>query len=132
MPVLMSTLQIHGKQFYWLNGEWKESQLEGSVMIRPVVGGSLQTTSVEDTYYNGLNRISIWPNPAHDYIRIDPGDLAFSGLLYITITDLSGRIVIKEPYSERIDISSLHEGMYIIITSLKGKALGYNRLMKTK
>lgn len=121
-----------GRQFYWLNGEWKESQLEGSVMIRPVVGGRLRTTSVEDNYFTKLNRISIWPNPAHNYIRIDPGDFALSGLLYITITDLSGRIVIKQPYSEIIDISSLHEGMYIIITSLKGKALGYNRLIKTK
>jgi hypothetical protein len=121
-----------GKQFYWLNGEWKESQLKGSVMIRPVVGGRLQTTSVEDKYYNEINRISIWPNPANDYIRIDPGDLALSGHLYVTITDLNGRIVIKEPYSERIDISTLHEGMYIIITSISGKAVGYNRLMKTK
>lgn len=121
-----------GRQLYWLNGEWKASQREGSVMIRPVMGERLGLTSVEDFYNTGLNRISIWPNPAHDYIRIDPGDSAYTGLLYVTITDLSGRIVIKEPYSERIDISSLHEGMYIIITSLNGKALGYNRLMKTR
>jgi hypothetical protein len=121
-----------GRQFYWLNGEWKESQLEGSVMIRPVVGGRLKTTSVEDPYFTDLNRIRIWPNPAQDYIRIDAGDFALSGLLYITITDLSGKIVIKEPYSERIDISSLHEGMYIIITSLKEKVVGYNRLIKTR
>ena len=30
-----------GKQFYWLNGEWQQSQVNGSIMIRPVVGDPL-------------------------------------------------------------------------------------------
>ena len=31
-----------GKQFYWLNGEWRQSQVHGSIMIRPVVGHRLK------------------------------------------------------------------------------------------
>ena len=66
--------------------------------------------------------MNIWPNPATDYINIDPGELQLSGSAYITIIDLNGRELIKVPYSERIDISSLHDGMYFIIISMNGTA----------
>ena len=120
-----------GKQFYWLNGEWQQSQVNGSVMIRPVVGNALKTTSIDDIYYGKNKKINIWPNPATDYIAIDPGRYTFTGSSYISIIDLNGRELMKVPFSERIDISSLHEGMYIIITSFNGSVIGYNRVIKT-
>jgi len=121
-----------GRQFYWLNGEWRQSEVQGSIMIRPVVGDPLRLTSINDIYYRNKNLISVWPNPATDYVNVDPGELQLSGLSYITVIDLSGRELIKVPFSERIDISSLHEGIYIIITSLNGRPVGYNRLIKTR
>jgi Secretion system C-terminal sorting domain len=121
-----------GRQFYWLNGEWRQSQVQGSIMIRPVVGDPLKVTSINDTYYRNKNLISVWPNPAGDYINLNPGELQLSGLSYITVIDIYGRELIKVPFSERIDISSLHEGIYIIITSFNGRPVGYNRLIKTR
>jgi hypothetical protein len=121
-----------GRQFFWLNGEWQQSQVQGSIMIRPVVGYPLKITSINDINYRNKNMISIWPNPANDFININSGDLQLSGLPYITVLDLSGHELIKVPLSERIDISSLHEGIYIIITSLNGRPIGYNRLIKTR
>ena len=121
-----------GKQFFWLNGEWQQSQVNGSIMIRPVVGDLPKVTSVNDTYYINNNRISLWPNPATDYINIDRGELELSGLTYVTVMDIYGRELLKVPFSERIDISSLHDGIYIVITSLNGKPVGYNRLIKTR
>jgi hypothetical protein len=41
-----------GKQFYWLNGEWNQSQVPGSIMIRPVVGGPLGHCSMILHYKN--------------------------------------------------------------------------------
>jgi len=121
-----------GNQFYWLNGEWQQSQVNGSIMIRPVVGDPLRVTSIKDTYYRNKNLIKIWPNPASDYITIDAGENTVSGLAYVSVTDLSGRELIRVPFSEQIDISTLREGIYIVITSLNGKAIGYNRLIKSR
>ena len=121
-----------GKQFYWLNGEWNQSQVNGSVMIRAVVGDPIKTTGINDIYSNNKNIIKIWPNPASDYISVYTGDLPVYGLTYISIFDLSGRELIKVPYSERINISSLQKGIYIVITSYNGKAIGYNRLIKSR
>jgi hypothetical protein len=121
-----------GKQFYWLNGQWQQSQVAGSVMIRPVVGDALRVTSIDDIIYKDQNLIKIWPNPASETITIDAGDLLLSGGASITIIDLYGRELKKSVLSERIDISPLPAGVYIIITSLNGKPSGYCRLIKTK
>jgi hypothetical protein len=121
-----------GKQFYWLNGQWQQSQVAGTVMIRPVVGDALRVTSIDDIIYKDKKLTRIWPNPASEYITIDAGDLLLTGDAYITIMDLNGRELKKTVLSERIDISSLPAGVYIIITSLNGKPAGYGRLIKTK
>jgi len=122
-----------GKQFYWLNGEWRQSQVQGSIMIRPVVGSPLKVTSINDVFYhNNKNIISVWPNPATDYINFDSGEMQMSGLSYVTITDIYGRELIKVPFRDRIDISSLHPGVYFIVTSINGSPVGYNRLIKSR
>jgi len=121
-----------GRQLYWLNGEWKLSQVAGSIMIRPVVGYPPKITSVADIYDTKKNIISVWPNPATDFLNVSCSDLQLSGLLYLTVMDMSGRQLMKVPFNERIDISSLHEGIYIIITSIKGKPISFDRIVKTR
>ena len=121
-----------GRQFYWLNGEWNQSQINGSIMIRPVVGGPLRVTAVTDVHIDYKNLITVWPNPATDFINISGGGLQLSGDSHVTIFDLSGRELIRTGYTERIDISSLPHGIYIIITSLNGRPVGYNRIIKTR
>jgi len=121
-----------GKQFYWLNGVWNQSQVPGSIMIRPVVGSPLLITSIKDTYSKNKNLMSFWPNPATDYININTGEVQLYGSAFISITDLNGRELIKVPFSERVDISSLHEGIYFLVISMNGRPVEYNRLIKTR
>jgi hypothetical protein len=121
-----------GRQFYWLNGEWQQSQVAGTVMIHPVVGDAIKITGIDDVIYNDKKLIRIWPNPSSEYITIDAGDLSLSGDIYITIMDLYGRELKRTILTDRINISSLPAGVYIVITSLNGKPAGYSRLIKTK
>jgi hypothetical protein len=121
-----------GRQLYWLNGVWLQSQKEGSIMIRPVVGAPLKTTSSDDANPVIAKTYRMWPNPASDYINLDCDDLALSGSAYISIIDLQGREFMRVPYSERIDISSLKPGLYTVITISGGRRTGYFRLVKTR
>jgi hypothetical protein len=121
-----------GKQFYWLNGEWNQSQMPGSIMIRPVVGAPLKITSVKETFYKNKNLMSFWPNPATDYININPGELQLHGSLTISFIDLNGQELLKVPYTDRVNISSLHDGMYYLVISMNGQTVGYNRLIKIR
>jgi hypothetical protein len=121
-----------GRQLYWLNGDWQQSQVPGSIMIRPVVGKALKVTAINDIKLKERNLISVWPNPASDYITVDPGTRNSHESVYVTIFDLQGREILKVLLNEKIDISSLHEGIYIIVTSVNGIPAGYNRLIKTR
>lgn len=121
----------NGKQFYWINGNWIESAVQGSVMIRPVTGPPI-ATSINDVFYNKRPRLDFRPNPARDYITIDDEDLENMAGAYISIIDLSGRIVLELPYTERVDISRLKSGMYIIVARRNGKLYAVNRLVKTR
>jgi Secretion system C-terminal sorting domain len=120
-----------GKQFYWINGNWIQSQVNGSIMIRPVTGAPI-ATSINDIAYKNRAILHFYPNPARDFIIIDNEEIAISGKVYISFFDLQGKEILKVPISERIDISKLHEGMYIMIASRNGNPIGYNRLIKTR
>jgi len=120
-----------GRQFYWLNGSWNESQVSGSLMIRPVLGSPI-ITSIGDVYYNKKEAVNIWPNPATDYINIDAGELIISGSATVAVIDINGHKLIDRTYEQKIDISSLHEGLYIVILSIDGKPVSYNRIIKIK
>ena len=121
----------NGNQFYWINGNWNVSQVKGTLMIRPVLGPFL-TTSIADLYFRSSSALKIWPNPARDYLMIDTEGSENQESCYITIYDLQGRKMMKFPLRERIDISSLPQGLYIIIADKHGMPAGVNRLVKTR
>ncbi len=120
-----------GKQLYWINGNWNQSQVNGSIMIRPVTGRPI-ATSINDITYRNKPKLLFWPNPARDYINLDPEAVQFSELDDLSVFDLQGRELIKVPVRDRIDISSLQQGIYIIIISRNGVPTSYNRLIKTR
>ena len=118
------------RQFYWINGNWNQSKADGTIMIRPVMGSPL-ITSVNDVEFSKTETIRFWPNPASDYITIDPESVPVSGLTYISIADMQGRILIKVPYTGRVDISTLHNGIYLLILRRNGMQIRCARLVKT-
>lgn len=122
-----------GRQYYWLNGLWLQSQKEGSIMIRPVTGPPVKTTSSDDPALpENTGAFRIWPNPARDFINIRANDLLLSGSAFISVIDMQGREVMKVPLAERIDISNLRTGIYTVIPFTGTTRIGYFRLVKIK
>jgi hypothetical protein len=122
----------NGRQLYWLNGEWQQSQVYGSIMIRPVVGAPLKTTSIEDLILRKQNKVLIWPNPSSDFITVSTTDSENDELTWVRITDLNGKELINCQNSGQINISSLKQGIYIVTTTISGKVAGNSRLIKVK
>lgn len=120
-----------GRQYFWLNGIWQQSQKEGSIMIRPVVGPPVKTTSSDDIPFpEDRTVVRIWPNPASDYINIDYDDISLPQPSGISVIDLQGRELLNEPYQERLNISSLRPGIYTVIIKSRSGRSGYFRLIK--
>jgi len=122
-----------GRQYYWLNGNWYVSLQEGSIMIRPILGAPLITTSSDDVIPPvNAKTYRMWPNPASDYINLDCGILSLDRSAYISVIDLQGRELMRIPYSERIEISSLKPGLYTVIALSDGRPACYFRLVKIR
>jgi hypothetical protein len=120
-----------GKQFYWINGNWNLSQVKGTLMIRPVLGAPL-TTGINDVWLKRSETLRFRPNPAKEMITIDLEDPHLYDRYNITIFDLRGRELINIPFSENIDISKLHDGIYIIVLKNRGNPVKYSRLIKIR
>jgi len=118
-----------GRQFYWINGIWNPSQVNGSLMIRPVMGTPL-VTGVYDTHYMTKNSLRIQPNPANDFVTIDSDKSPLLESDMISFIEMQGRELLKVRYSEKVDISSHHPGIYIIVVSQNGRPKAYSRLVK--
>lgn len=126
----MNTLPA-GKQYYWLNGNWNQSQAAGTIMIRPVLGSPL-STGLNDAVLNQAGSLRFWPNPARNTITVERPDNLTGRYAEISVIDLQGRELIRQELEEKTDVSSLREGLYIIRLITDGRITGYNRLVKVR
>ncbi|MCU0456911.1 MAG: T9SS type A sorting domain-containing protein [Bacteroidales bacterium] len=120
-----------GKQFYWINGNWIQSGVSGSLMIRPVTGDPI-ATGISDIAWKNRTQIRFFPNPAKDYISIDNDELVDAGDIRISFTDLQGKEVLSTVLTRTINVSGLKQGLYIITATRKSIPVGYSRMIKTK
>ncbi len=72
--------------------------------------------------------IRIYPNPTHDYVNIEA-----PMKVNATIRDMQGRTVLIATEAKQIDISSIADGVYmILISDEKGNLLRMDKLVKTQ
>ena len=99
--------------FYNVSDEWNESQYDGSLMIRPVVGSKLFVGTNEVPTVSEPT-IVIAPNPASGSISITLADSKGFNPETICLYDLSGRILLIKPFQSLVDVSCLASGMYFL------------------
>jgi len=94
--------------FLNISGAWQGSQIEGSLMVRPVFGYKPLKSSVPQFTQN--MDFEIYPNPAFDFINIS----ALTDYESVEIYDATGKLVLTAFGNSEIDVSSLVNGMYFI------------------
>ncbi|MDT8401365.1 MAG: T9SS type A sorting domain-containing protein [Bacteroidales bacterium] len=125
----MNTLP-EGRRHYYINGVWDESEVEGTLMIRPLVGSALIPTGIIDIHPEIENRIKIWPNPVKDILNIDIPDNELAMGIEINIYDNNGRWLMSESQSPRVNVTALPRGVYLIVISSGNNVIGYNRFIR--
>jgi hypothetical protein len=105
----------HTKMFLSFNGQWYNSTITGSWMMRPIFGSKL-TIGVNEIA-QGNFAFDIFPNPAADKVWVECD--AHPGHSSVTVTNLVGEKILTVPFAERsghtaIDVHSLPAGIYFI------------------
>ncbi|HPV56247.1 MAG TPA: T9SS type A sorting domain-containing protein, partial [Tenuifilaceae bacterium] len=109
--------------FFNKDGDWENTQQEGTLMIRPIFGKMHQIpTNVTPNPTN--QNISIYPNPAKDniFIKVDNA----TEIATIQIINSVGNVVLSQTYynQEPINIQNIPPGFYIVkVCPQKGKCI---------
>jgi hypothetical protein len=97
--------------YYNIYGEWVQSEIEGAVMMRPLMG---------DVYSTAVNDIKtvdvrVYPNPASDVLYFNLPDQMIP-VKSIQIIDIQGRLLFSSlnPTSGSVNVSGLTNGIYLI------------------
>jgi len=124
----MNTLNT-GKHYFFLSGNWEQSQAPGTVMMRPVMKGSGTTTSSDDNPLSN-NMFMIYPNPTDGSATLIASDDAPDDFI-IEVISSTGKKVMSMPRNDHPDFSSLAGGTYfLVIKTTSGKPLSLLRLIK--
>ncbi|HXD91812.1 MAG TPA: T9SS type A sorting domain-containing protein [Bacteroidia bacterium] len=99
-----------GTNWYVFPGDL-DPDYQGSLMIHPVFGDSLQTLAI-NKFKNTATNISLYPNPAADCVFIQSSDVISN----VVITDLLGNIVLQQTDDsiKKINTLSLQSGVYLV------------------
>jgi hypothetical protein len=103
-------------RYYNIEGVWESSQLDGALMLRPLVGSPLPPTHIP-VIPEVVPEWSIAPNPSSDHIRLSIPQMDNNNTLFeYTITDVLGRNVLqgKVHPNETISLQTLRKGTYFL------------------
>lgn len=124
-----------GMSISWTMGEVAYTTLKTStyILTQGFQQGNLFSTSVEKPT-SAVNGITIYPNPAKDYVKIRIDVQNVSGKALFELYDITGRKVISEQMvieqSEPVDLdlSELRSGIYLLKIVMEQEK--FNRIVK--
>lgn len=115
--------------FYNAGNGWKQSQIRGALMMRPVFGKKVPAPvgmKEEQPHH-----YSLYPNPANTLINISGGNDQPTGY---TILDMQGVQLLNghTKSTEKVDISSLHPGIYLVVLRSREGAVVTKKLVVSR
>ncbi len=110
------------KIFYNVDGKWTNSNFEGSLMMRPLLGAEIVPMDEQNTYKNSTGKLLVYPNPPEPNGKIKiiipevpSSDPDMWKYLEVRIYNIYGQLIFSTPYSDSgIPVSGLKQGIYVV------------------
>ncbi len=98
----------------------------GSLMIRPVFGNTVPTTSHASGVGEGAQSLHVFPNPAGRTIRLSwPASLSERNSV-VRVIDLRGQVLREQALQPELDLSGISDGMYLVQVTDTRTGLSYH------
>jgi hypothetical protein len=97
----------------WENVGTADPTLEGTLMIRPIVGIGVPMQSSKTDKITRNTELTIFPNPTTGFLNIEIGGGNFDQFSY-TLFDSVGKILGENRLNNQVNISHLQNGIYFI------------------
>ena len=103
--------------FYNLYGNWTQSQLKGTLMLRPVFGPYMEpigTSINEEPSVPSRPQVELYPNPVRNRLHVDLKNERHDNYTY-SVYDIQGRMIVRERrLSPVLSFQNLSPGIYVI------------------
>ena len=96
--------------FYDVGYGWENSEMQGSLMIRPALGSDM--TFIKEENVIQKTRLGLHPNPSNNVINIS--ELEADLCEEIMIFDMTGRLMKHFTNNVNLDVSDLPDGLYMM------------------
>ena len=96
--------------FYDVGYGWENSNMKGSLMIRPALGSDM--TNIKEEKVTQNTRLGLHPNPSKNVIKIS--ELEEDSCKEIMIFDMTGRLMKYFTNNISLDVSDLPNGLYMM------------------
>lgn len=117
--------------YYNSIGQWTTSSYTGSLMIRPVVGKPIPLAIAEQQSEN--IPLTLYPNPCTAQtlnLRIPEHTHPSLQGATLTVFNLFGQPLLRQPYKTTVDVSTLSNGLYFMeMKDQQGMRLGVSRFI---
>ena len=103
------------KIFYTMDGVWRPTSFEGSLMLRPVFANKSKKTGIENTSFTREDvQIKVYPNPASNFINLEYPESWNEARLFLV--DIHGRTIYSENrIKNQIHLPKLTIGTYFLL-----------------
>ena len=95
--------------FYDVGYGWKNSDMKGSLMMRPALGNNYV---IKEEMKTSENRLSLYPNPSKNEINIS--ELDAESCSEVMIFDMTGRMMKHFTNNVKLDVTDLPNGIYMM------------------
>lgn len=110
-------------------GNWYNANYPGSVMIRPVVTSKLnyKLGVKNEIMHTSQFDFTMYPNPAKNRVYFKSDDE--NKIETYEIRDLNGRLIKRIEKTNKIDISNLQSGIYLVTGTVQGEPVKTKKLV---
>lgn len=116
--------------FYNIDGNWRNTSFNGSLMIRPVVSSTALPTGIQNPK---LFSLKVYPNPTTGTVFLEVPDSENTNDLSVQVYDIHGRLVLNTSYDHSsLDMSRLTTGVYFLRLSGKSNLSQTHKIILTR
>ena len=117
--------------FYHTSGQWQQSYLSGSLMMRPYFG--YQAVAALQQVAHEAFDVRLSPNPCKNVLCVDYAENTIAETLQLVVCDVFGKSLITQRLEKKVDVSGLKAGIYLLrIVGADGQTLKNKKFIVTK
>jgi len=120
------------KTFVGVGTNWWQSDVRGTVMVRPLLSPDSNYTTIPITRVEApTNELTIYPNPVQHSLTLELKNYELANDYIVQVHNALGQQIYAAPFERQLDVQTWTKGMYILtLRDEKGQQIAQEKIIK--